>query len=60
MRLTTDQHVRIALAFETAAASETLPQDLREEFWLSARKFRILANLAAKKEAELTVPSSDS
>ena len=59
MRLTPDQHVRIALAFEKAAASESLPQDLREEFWLSARTFRTFAKLAAKEEAERTVSSSE-
>jgi hypothetical protein len=48
MRLSAEQHTRIAMAFEQAAANENLPRDLREEFWLAARHFRQLARKAVQ------------
>jgi hypothetical protein len=51
MRLTSAQHSQIAAAYERAAADEKLPPQPRAGFAKKARWFRMLAEIAAAKEA---------
>lgn len=59
MRLTSAQHSQIAAAYERAAADETLPPQPRAGFAKKASWFRMLAEIAAAKEAAVG-ESSDS
>ena len=51
MGLTSAQHSQIAAAYERAAEDETLPLEPRAGFATKARWFRMLAQIAAAKEA---------
>jgi hypothetical protein len=51
MLLTAEQHTRIAAAYEAATADERVSPEDRAEFARKATWFRILASVAAKKEA---------
>lgn len=51
MRLTSAQHSQIAAAYERAAADKKLPPQPRAGFAKKARWFRMLAEIAAAKEA---------
>ena len=51
MSLTSAEHSRIAAAYERAAQDQTLPQQPREGFTKNAQWFRMLAQIAAAKEA---------
>jgi hypothetical protein len=49
MWLSAEQHSRIASAYETAAADETLPSQLRTAFLKKAKWFRMLCQIEAAK-----------
>ena len=51
MLLSEEQHTRLAIACEKAAAIEQLPPEEREFFAGRASRFRWLAKLAAEKAA---------
>jgi hypothetical protein len=51
MGVTSAQHSRIAAAYERAAEDETLPPQPRAGFATKARWFRMVAQIAAAKEA---------
>jgi hypothetical protein len=62
MRLTSAHHSRIAAAYERAAADENLPSQLRAGFAEKARWFRMVAEIAAAKQAavgESTYPDGE-
>ena len=52
MLLSEEQHTRIAIAYEKAAAIKELPASEREHFANQASRFRWLAKRAAEKAAE--------
>jgi hypothetical protein len=51
MRLSEDQHRRIAEAFEEAATHPVLPAEIRAGYLYKARLARLLAKLAAQRGA---------
>ena len=51
MALTAEQHSQIATAYERAAADPMIPAPQRAAFARKAEWFRLLARIAAKKEA---------
>lgn len=59
MLLSSDAHARIAAAYEKGAADERLSPEDREEFVFKAKRFRYLAEAAAKKEASGIRPRAD-
>ena len=50
MRLSEEQHRRIAEAFEEAATHPVLPAEIRAGYLYKARLARLLAKLAAQRE----------
>ena len=51
MALTAEQHSQIATVYDTAAADRMVPPQQRAAFARKAEWFRLLARIAAKKEA---------
>jgi hypothetical protein len=51
MTLTAEQHSQIATAYEKAAGDHMVPPQQRSAFTRKANWFRMLARIAAKKEA---------
>lgn len=58
MILTSEQHTRIAAAYDAATADERMSPEDRAEFARKAHWFRALAGVAAKKEAAGIWPAS--
>jgi len=59
MILSADSHARIAAAYEIGAADARLSPEDRAEFAWRAKRFRHLAEIAAKREASGVRPRAD-